>query len=187
MAGNRIIYQNWIAESGVDPARQRAASVEAESRASLEEMIENGFDFSRESSQCTDQIDSLRDAVRRALDELEEDEREFVARFHFMGESYRQISESSGRAIHKLESLHKRAVRKLKRILAPLMVTRFEVKLADHLICPLCDSEDAEAIDLLIAGRDPHQTWRPVIGELKQKYNIVVRSPQLLIGHEKYH
>ena len=115
------------------------------------------------------------------------DEREIVERFHFIGQTYRQMSEGSGRSIHKLEAIHKRALRKLKKELSGFVNATFGIVLSDARPCPLCRSPERAKIDILIRNRPRKSTWREIIGELKEHYGIIIRTPQTLIGHEKYH
>lgn len=159
MGNNRIIFQNWIIESG----KHGPSQSEAENSEKIDE------------------------AVKAAMKRLTEEEREFIAHFYFMGESYGEIAERSGREIHKLASLHERAIRKLRRHLIGFVRQRFDLAVETASECPLCQSAERNAIDHLIANRDRTATWKPVIRELERTYKIRVRSPQVIIGHEKYH
>lgn len=159
MGNNRIIFQNWIIESG-----------------------KYGTDRPE-----LDNPQETNTAVRDALAKLTEEEREFIAHFYFMGESYGEIAERSGREIHKLASLHERAIKKLRRHLTGYVRQRYDLPVATGTDCPLCRSAERKAIDRLIANRDRTATWKPVMRELEETYKIRVRSPQVIIGHEKYH
>ena len=191
MAAGRIIYRNWIVELGRDPKRLRQAP--------LDEPSERIFS---ESDRRTDIGDTqtagglaeairrqelIQTEVRRALETLADQEREFVVCYYFLGHSYREISERSGRAVYKLEALHRRALRRLKRELRWLVHDLFGIKTPRRSRCPICDSPLRAQIDRLIAERDRLATWRPVIKELRDRYGLTVKSPQVLIGHEKYH
>jgi hypothetical protein len=104
-----------------------------------------------------------------------------------MGETYQQIADKSGRRIHSLEALHKRALKKLRKILAPLVAREYGVKTKPFNSCVLCCSPLRAEIDVLIAARPPEKTWRQVIRILEEKYRIIIITPQTIIGHQKYH
>ena len=167
MPNNRIVYQNWIAELGFDPAQ-----------------IKKFFDTITDDSSPDDEIDL---EVRRAIESLEEEEMEFVIRFYFMGQAYNEISEKSGRAVHKLEALHKRAIRKLKNRLKSIVKMRYGLKSKKGKDCPLCQSAYRAAINEIITNRNESSTWRPVLKEINEQFGLKIKSPQVLIGHKKYH
>ena len=169
MASDRIIYQNWIVELGFDPRTRPGPGrgSTADCPPGRAEMIE--------------------EAVGAALKRLTEDERELVARFHLMGQSYAEIAAQSGRAQYKLEALHARALRKLRRALAPSVRQWYPEIPAEQPDCPLCRCPRRVEIDRVIKERDRTATWRPVIRTLREEFGIVVTTPQILIGHEKYH
>ena len=169
MASSRIVYQNWIAELGRDP----------DTRPELE--------MSKTDPEEGQRLEQLQEQVKKALAELDESEREFVERFYFMGQGYFEIAHLSGRKTHKLEALHKRAVRKLKRKLYPLVAELYGLPPEVESECPLCNSEFQPAIDKIIENRDRRSTWRPVIAALKKQFDLTIVTPQTLIGHEKYH
>jgi len=166
MSGNRIVYQNWIAEIGRDP-------FQPVDRCSGEASKVNTGEIYRQ--------------VQRALEKLNEDEREFVIRFYYMGESYLEISKKSGRSVYRLASLHKRAIKKLRQSLTKFVADRFKIDSTPNRDCPLCNSPQREEIDELIRTRDKTAPWKPVIACLRKEYGLKINSPQLLIGHEKYH
>jgi hypothetical protein len=170
MSSNRVVYLNWIADLGRDPGQRPVAGpAEAEDPADIERRERTGR------------------AVAEALGRLTDDEREFVERYYFMGRSYREISELSGRAPHRLEALHQRALKKLQKELTPLVKQLYGLTPVAHNACPICASSVRDEIDRLIKSRDPAGTWRPVMKQIREEFNIGIITPQTLIGHEKYH
>lgn len=188
--GKRILYQDWIVALGRDPEEPLdMATITAPKPTDLESL----------------RTKQIREAVQQALARLPEEEREFIERFYYIGQGYREIVHKSGRAIHKLEALHKRAVRQLQKELAPFVIKMFGISSTDlsgtstksmstnHIseesrpVCPVCCSADRAKIDQLIVERDRKTTWRPVIRVIKERFGIIIRTPQTLIGHEKYH
>ncbi|MCH7948818.1 MAG: sigma-70 family RNA polymerase sigma factor [candidate division Zixibacteria bacterium] len=167
MPGSRVIYQNWIVELGLDPLK-----------------IKNFFDIIETSSEKSAEIDRQ---VRAAMESLSEDEMEFVIRFYFMGQGYNEISAKSGRANHKLEALHKRAIRKLKNRLQPFVKKSFGIKLKKGRACLICDSPERAKIDRIILKKKAEETWSPVMKRIFDQFGIKIKSPQTLIGHRKYH
>ncbi|MCD6250412.1 MAG: sigma-70 family RNA polymerase sigma factor [candidate division Zixibacteria bacterium] len=170
MSSNRIVYQNWIADLGRDPGQRPDPDPF---------VAKDPIEIERREKICR--------AVAEALERLTDDEREFVERYYFMGRSYREISELSGRTPHRLEALHQRALKKLQKELTPLVKELYSLTPATNYDCPICASPDRNEIDRLIESRDPTSTWRPVMRQIREKYNIGIVTPQTLIGHEKYH
>ncbi len=192
MANNRIVYQNWIVDMGYDPGgcaggagsrRSPALGISLNSPAAVALTDEDILGLAEQAARAV----LVREQVDTALAQLTDEEREFAVRFYFMGESYRLISEKSGRAVHKLETLHKRSLRKLRKELAPFVQEMYRLRPAIRRDCPICRSPHLDAINRLIRDRDKASTWKPVLKVLREKYGLCISSPQLLIGHEKYH
>jgi hypothetical protein len=171
MGANRITIQNWIVDLGIDPNRLRQSANPDEP----------------ESHAPPDSSDGIDTAVQLALRSLSDEEREFVTLYFFMGKSARELAEDSGRSVHKLEALHKQVIRKLRQRLAPFVEQRFGLSTALQSDCPICNSPNRERIDQIISSRDRTCTWRHVLDRLRKEFRLSIRSPQSLIGHEKYH
>jgi hypothetical protein len=173
MPSSRVVYQNWIAELGRDPS----FSVQS-----------NGSNSPGTSEkESADRLEYLRQSVRTALKGLSEDERELIEQIHFMGRCCTEIAGLTGRAEHRLEALHGRALRKLRRKLAPLVKELFGIEPSLGSACPICNSPSRKEIDRLIRERDSSGTWRPVMRRIRADFNLRITTPQTLIGHEKYH
>jgi len=184
MSNNRIIYRDWMVELGGDPRENDFRTRSFDSPECVRLTDKDVLASERDSSRAK----QIQAQVQNALAVLTDEEQEFVIRFYFMGETYRQISEKSGRAVHRLESLHRRSVRKLKKELAIFVSETFGLNSLDkNRDCPLCTSPHVTEINRIIAARDRTQTWRPIIKTLREQFGIKVSSPQLLIGHERYH
>lgn len=192
MARKRIIFQNWIADLGFDPSDRSVGDPDSKKNwpeISIEDLPESSVQTGDTQASGRDETGSseLRRAVRVALDKLTEDEREFVCQFYFMGRSYREISEESARAVYSLEALHRRAMKKLEKHLAAFVKKRFGIANEVKRPCIICQSPRLAEINKLIEQRDKAATWKPVIKRLREEFGIEIKSPQLLIGHEKYH
>ena len=190
MPSSRIVYQNWIVEIGHDPDTKvvpDGGDLFRTDFISPDHPAAAGLSDAEATATRIERRELIRRSVSEALNNLDDDEREFVIRFHFMGESYRRIAEKSGRSIHKLEVLHKRSLRKLKKQLAGFVHETFGLGREVIPDCPICRSPFVAELDEIIRNRDRTATWRPVLTVLKNKYNLSISSPQLLIGHEKYH
>jgi len=164
MSNSRIVCQNWIVDLGRDPLKQGTQNPA----------------FEKPDEQ-------IKEAVSLAIKKLNANEQEFIIQFYYMGKSYQEISNHTGRVIYKLEALHKRALKKLEARLQGFVNNRFEIKNRIKSDCLICNSEYANEIDNIIARRNPRDTWRPILKVLNEKYGIKIRSPQTLIGHKKYH
>lgn len=187
MPQNRIIYQNWLVELGAEPKEiQKEGLLKL---FSLEEMLEGKFDLADEFQFEEDRLrlTELKEAVSGALKKLSDEEREFIIRFYYMGESYVVLSEKTNRPLHKLAALNKKATRKLKKHLAVFVKQRFGITENLNKSCPICQSAYREEINRLIAGRDKTKTWRPLLKILREKYQLKIKTVQTVIGHEKYH
>jgi len=186
MANNRIIYCNRIAESG---RGQREPEIPNQHPfSSLDELAEEELERQAIPTSSDNRRSVISEQVASAVRLLDDDEREFIARFYHMGETYREISEKSGRQIYSLEAIHKRALKKLRRSLAGLIEREFGFKVSNrNRPCLVCDSGHRDEIDELIASRPPETTWRAVLRTIAQRYEIRIVSPQVLIGHQKYH
>lgn len=126
-------------------------------------------------------------AVRRELDGLTEFEREFVELFWFEGRSIAAISTLTGKPVYKLEGLCKRIIRKLKNRLSGFVESEFGLKHSVGSQCLICKHPRRDEIDRMILAKKPHQTYSSIIKTLKQDYGIIIKTPQIIIGHKKYH
>ncbi|MCK5126362.1 MAG: hypothetical protein KAR42_08910 [candidate division Zixibacteria bacterium] len=163
MRKNRLIYQNWIVELGYDPVLGRQDSSQA--------------NYNPE----------LISAVSTAMFSLNESESDFIRSFYLQGLTYRQISSITGKDIYRLEAIHHRAVLKLRTRLADYLRKRNLVELSHDKKCPICAHEKAKDINILITRKDKRETWRKIIKTLADEYSIKITTPQMLIGHAKYH
>ena len=164
MSGRRIIYQNWIVALGFDPAQNWYQSVK-----------------SPETNK------KLIRAVNEVLVLLDKPEADFIRCFYFQGMTYRTISNLTGRAIYRLETLHQQALEKLRRYLKDQLKSYITEESQIKSACPLCCHGRREEIDRLIASKGERETWRRIIRQLKTEFNIEITTPQRLIGHLKYH
>ncbi len=188
MAKNRLIFQNWLVEIGYDPKLGGPHKNKIE-QISIDELFDSGFDITFEipDSQQTNRSEIIQQAVKAALEKLDDDEREFIIRFYFMGEKYIEIAEKSDRELYSLVSLHNIAIKKLKRNLKQFVKEQFAVEEPKQSKSYIRDYEHKDAIDKMIVDKHPKATWKKIIGHVAKRYNIKIKSPQILIGHEKYH
>jgi RNA polymerase sigma factor (sigma-70 family) len=123
MSSSRVVYQNWIADLGRDPAVPIDSFYPNEVGGQPDGRVDELERFTARlpDSQELQRVDRIRAAVTQALSKLSANEREIVEQFHFMGRTYSEIAELSGRAPHRLDALRQRALRKLRKILAPLV------------------------------------------------------------------
>jgi len=174
MSNRRIIYNNWIADYLHDPTRPYRLPIRPQPVEPLTDREKRDRD-------------SVCHAVQDALAVLDENERHFITLHYYLGWTIRRISERSGRSVNRLAGLHRRALRRLRRELAEFAETRFRFNLDPEQSCPICTSPYRGKIDRLIADRDPDATWAPLMKCIRDRFGITVGSPQLLIGHERYH
>jgi hypothetical protein len=166
MSQHRLIYRNWIADLGRDPDRSSRITTLPD---------------------CGTETQVVGEAVEEALAELTEDEREFIERYYYMGQTFVDISELSGRSVNRLETLHRRALAKLKRRLAPLADHLYGVEKKAGPECPICQSADRDAVDRIIRGKPESEPWGTTLSRIRREFGLTVKSPQTLIGHMRYH
>ena len=174
---SKIVFQDWIVDLGRDPQ-------------ATPNWLDSGlFNWplqGRESHEV-DPVEIIGMSVRRGIEALSTAEPELVIRVHYMGESMTDISRRTGRSISKISGMHQRVLRKLRKSLSEFVFQRYGIKTASDPSCPICSSPFRREIDSLIANRDTSRSWKPVISELHSRWSIRIISPQLLIGHHKYH
>lgn len=187
MARRKIIYNNWIAENGVDPELPLAKSFEDELFISIDEVAESLVDPATSDNYESD-IAELRAEVRSAVAKLNEEERELVERVYFLGMTLQELADKSGRRRHSLEALNRRCRKKLIRHLSRFVEERWGKRFRHNTSrCVICASIHRQEIDKLIAERDRTRTWKPVLNAIRDKYRLPAITAQLLRGHEQYH
>jgi len=191
VARRRLVYQNWLVELGFDPKREGEPMADSGGSVSPHPPLRGTFS-PREKGKETEvspEIERMRvieAGVWQAMEKLTSDEREIVERIHYMGQTYREISDKSGRAIHRLESLHSRAIKRLRKELRQLVKELYGIEPPTPR-CVICRSAMREGIDRILDEHDSRRSWRTIMQRLRDEYGIRLRTPQTLIGHKKYH
>ena len=177
MGKKRTVYSNWLVEIGCTPEL-----------ISIDKLSKN---YPNQDSDLITknqtEAQKVRHAVQNALKALTVDEKELIIRLYYMGRTYREISEKSGKTISMLEAIKTRAFKKLKKELTQFVSEQYGLKPEFETNCIICNSEHCHLINQIIVNRDKKEIWKPVIDQIMNKFEIKIRSPQLLIGHEKYH
>ncbi len=187
MNKKRIIYQNWITDIGHDPSKDFNNNSPDNLNFMESVGLNTGNLFNQKLIEKQKKIEKLKKAVKAAMDKLPVNEREFIVLFYYMGKTYREISEKSNKEIYRLEAVHKRALKKLKKELAGFVAHEYGLKTESNNKCIICRSKFCDQINQIISKRDKRKTWKPVLKEIESKYSLKIKSPQILIGHEKYH
>jgi len=133
-----------------------------------------------------ERVQLIETRVQQAMRKLTSDEREIVERIHYMGQTCREISEKSGRSVPRLESLHGRAMKRLRKELRPLVKELYGIEPPSPR-CVICRSPLREEIDRMLEEHDVRRSWRTVMQRLRDEYGVRLRTPHTLIGHKKYH
>jgi len=131
--------------------------------------------------------DLINRQVRKAVKKLSPEEQQFIRLFYFEFKSYQQIGQMTGRRIHKLERAHQRALEKLRIILADFVRERFGLEIGDETDCVICQSPFRRELDGLIRDKGEDETYSRLIRVFKQRYGIVIKTPQVIIGHRRKH
>jgi hypothetical protein len=162
---NRVIYRNWIVALGREPCR-----------------------IWRDGPRPADHFNQeIITAVNQAINSLDREEAWFIRAYHFQGMSYPEIGKIMGHVVHKLESLHRQALKKMKRQLQVRLGGKYNIPPPVDPACALCNHPQVEEINDLIRTKTERETWRRITRTLHDKYGIVMSSIQGLIGHQKYH
>ena len=162
----RLIYQEWIVELGFDPYQ-----------------IANIFNLIDKPPYNQKIIG----AVRKAMTKLTPLESEFIERFYFCGETVPQIAVKLNTEKKRIKCLHRLSARKLRKYLAAFVKEEFDITVVIGTECILCKSPHRAAIDKMIKSKKKEETWKKINRILKEKYQIKITTPQILIGHQKYH
>ena len=188
MAKKRVIYQNWLVEIGYDPKLGGPHKTEIE-QISIDELFESGFDIEQklDTRKQVERTDFIRTAVQDALGKLTEEEREFIIRFHFMGEKYIEISEKTERELYSLVAFNDQIIKKLKKHLRKFVQAEFKIGPEKEPTCPICLSPHKNDINKILQNRDKKLTWKHVMLKIEKQFGLQIKFPQILIGHEKYH
>lgn len=132
-------------------------------------------------------IAELEEKVEAALDKLEAQEKEFIRYFYYDCQSYDQISEIMNKTKDRLERIHKSALEKLKFSLKGFVSQRYRIKISPGKKCLICSHPEKEKLEELIRAKKKEETWKKVLLIFKEKFNLEVKTPQILINHQKRH
>lgn len=156
----------------------------------------NWVEYSSESIELKQKSDSeLENKVREALSKLTFAEREFIKYFYFDCRSYSEITALMGKKIYRLESLHKNAFEKLRKILGGYVEKRFKLpqnyasgeKSANSKPCIICQNPNRTNLEEIISSKKEKETWKKVMQEFKKRFGLIIKAPQILITHKNKH
>jgi hypothetical protein len=135
----------------------------------------------------TERQGRIREAVRQELGKLPDFEREFIDLYWFQGRPTSEIARLLGKKQYKLEGLKRRILRKLKNRLTGFVREEFRLSDDKRGKCPICSHSELGKINNELRAKKPHETWRRLIRLLKIDYGVDIKTPQVIIGHLKYH
>ena len=125
--------------------------------------------------------------VEQALDKLESVEKEFIMHFYYDCKSYDQISEIMNKTKDRLERIHSSALEKLKFSLRGFVSQRYKIKIFPEGKCLLCSHPEREKLEELIRAKKKEETWKKILRTCKEKFNLEIKTPQILMNHQKKH
>ena len=173
MSTRRVLFRNGIYKVAADP---RAVVGPAE------------FRVDPAAARHVDRTNLICRTVQAAIERLEPDEKLVIREFWYQGRTYRQIAAGLGRPRHRIETIHRRARRKLRRLLADFVEQLWGIQpRRPRRKCMICESPFRARIDRILAARKATETWRPVMQILREDFGLHIRSPQTLISHQKFH
>lgn len=162
----KTIYQDWIVEIGCDPDHRVDIAVCHDAPAPDENLVAE---------------------VNRALNTLTALEQDFIHLYYFSGRTLLQTARQCRISYSRAGYIHNQVIRKLRKELAAFVRDRFDITVRIDENCPICNSRYKDRINDLIRKKRKEDTWREIIGILKRRYGLVIKTPQILIGHQKYH
>ena len=129
----------------------------------------------------------LEEIVAKALDKLDSFEREFVQYFYYDCLSYSQISQLLDKTKDRLERIHRSALEKLRFGLNDYVSQRYKLKISEEKRCLICSHPLRNELDDLIKSKSKEETWKKVLRIFREKFNLEIKTPQILINHQKKH
>lgn len=129
----------------------------------------------------------LEEKVAKALAKLDSVEREFIRYFYFDCLSYNQISKFLNKTKDRLERIHRSALEKLKTCLKDYVSQRYQIRVPSEKRCLICTHPSRKEIEELIKAKKKEETWKKILRIFKQSYNLEIRTPQILINHQRKH
>ncbi len=173
MTERRLRYLDWLVDIGREPA---PSDPEADCPAVFGD---HGADSPR--------LAALRSAVQDGLAQLDDNDRELVVQSVILGRSLVELAAAMNRDVHRVEAQQRRALRRLKSLLAPIVRRDFGLETEPDSSCPICQSPRRQEIDAIIAARDRRRPWTPILRTLRVDFALSISTPQVVIGHERYH
>ncbi len=140
----------------------------------------------------------IKQVVRKALAKLSKEEKILIEQFYFEGKSHKEIGQILNLNSKQVEYLKQKAVFKLRNLLADFVARKYKIQVSQfgqsNMIrnrqkptgCVICQNPKQKEIEVLIASKRDHQTWRVILKKLRQKFNLEIKSPQILVGHMKH-
>ena len=125
-------------------------------------------------------------AVRQAVATLTVRERFVIEKRYFEGAAFALIAAELGKSEAAVVNLHRRALRRLQKLLADFARDHYGITTVSKCCC-ICNSSHRAEIDEIIRAKKPEEPYRVVIAEIKARFGIRIKSPQTIIGHLKYH
>jgi hypothetical protein len=166
MGKAKIVYRDWIVRYGADPCLVRREPAQVDPVVANAEIVR---------------------AVRAALEKLPPFQKELIERYYFLGSSCIELASDCNLKVSEVQAYLGQAVKSLKKSLNSFVRKKFGLVTDRIRDCPVCSSPFRESIDRLILARKPNETWKNIIRILKRDFGVFINTPQVLIGHKKYH
>ena len=164
MGRNRIIYRNWAADQARSASDTKPVGIPDLDRSEL-----------------------VAEAVRAAIEKLEPTERELIERYYLQFGEFAAIADSLKIAPYRLETIHTRAIKKLRSELGDFVESAFGLRLPRASNCCICNSIHRAAIEQAIAERDKKRPWRILIQRLRDQFGLRIRNYHTIVSHQRYH
>lgn len=174
----KLCYRQWLVNYGFDPREEGPAGEAVVFRSGRREPEE--VDSTDDGPASADTV-----MVRLAVSRLQKDERELIERYYFMGQGYPEIAEALVCDVSRIERRHRLALRRLRRMLEPWVKNGDTSGLEVN--CRICQSEDRESIERVIASKAAEESYRRVLRILRTQFGMKFNHPHLVIRHQNFH
>jgi len=129
----------------------------------------------------------LEKKVAKAMDKLDSLEKEFIRYFYFDCLSYNRITQLLDKTKDRLERVHRSALEKLRFCLKDYVSQRYKLIIPQEKRCMICSHSSRKELEDLIRAKKKEETWKKILRIFKQKFNLEIKTPQILINHQKKH
>lgn len=126
-------------------------------------------------------------AVREAVAALSYVERMIIEGYYFDGYTLSSIGCTLNISTQRVQTVHRHALSRLRRRLAPFVEKTFRIGLTTDPECTICSAPWRRIAEDILDEKTPETTWGQIAVRLHRAVGWYPSTPQVLIGHQKSH